>query len=150
MDTDIDKTYHDKLLNLATAMVQQDQVDCPVKHHFGGGQYVRETLFPAGTVVLGKYHRYETVNILLKGTISIVNTDGSLKKLTAPQILVSPPGAKCGFAHDDVVWCNVHHTEETDLDKIEKIFIDETKDLTLEANMVLDAIRRKEIDICHG
>lgn len=137
--------YHSKLSNLATELVQMPQVECPVTHHFGGGSYVRETLFPAGTVVIGKWHRFETVNILMQGTISILNTDGTLKKLTAPQILISPPGAKVGFAHDDVIWVNVHPTEETDLEIIENIFIDGEKDFAEQARQMIAAVERKEI-----
>ena len=132
--------YESKIRRLAEVVVGQEQVPCPVTHHFGGGQYVRETLFPAGTVVIGKYHRFDTVNILLQGTISLVNTDGTLKTIRAPQIIISKPGVKCGYAHDDVIWCNIHATEETDLEKIEQHFIDETKDITLEAKKTLEVI----------
>lgn len=92
-------------------------------HHFAPGLYLRELFIPAGTVLTGKIHRFETMNILLKGSIR-VTTDNGMKTLDAPQIFNSKPGTKkAGFAITDTTWLNVHPTEETDLKEIEREFI---------------------------
>jgi hypothetical protein len=35
----------------------------------------------------------------------------------------SPPGRKAAFFLEDTIWLNIHITDETDIDKIEDIFI---------------------------
>jgi hypothetical protein len=92
-------------------------------HHFAPGVYVRELRIPAGTVLTGKIHRYEIMNILVSGTIR-VTTDRGIEELTGPMIFNSAAGSKkAGFALTDVVWLNVHPTESTDLEEIEDQFI---------------------------
>lgn len=93
------------------------------QHHFAPGVYVREQFIPAGMVLTGKIHRHETMNILVSGTIR-VTTDRGVTELTGPKIYNSPPGMKkAAFTLTDVIWLNVHPTEETDLERIEDIFI---------------------------
>lgn len=139
--------YSDKLAKLTALLLRGETFECPVTHHFGEGVYIREMFIPAGTVVVGKHHRHESVNLLMQGTITVLTPEGKPKTLKAPQILFAPPGAKCVYAHTDVIWANVHHTTETDLAVIEKIFIDETKNVQLleEAHKLLKAIEAQEV-----
>lgn len=93
-------------------------------HHFADGIYGRELFIPAGTVLTGKVHIHSTLNILVKGDITVTTPEG-MKRLQAPAVFVSPPGCKkAGFAHTDTIWINVHPTEETDLARIEQQFIE--------------------------
>ena len=92
-------------------------------HHFAPGVYVRELRIPAGTVLTGKIHKHEIMNILVSGTIR-VTTDAGIEELTGPMIFNSAAGSKkAGYALTDVVWLNVHPTESTDLEEIETEFI---------------------------
>ena len=109
------------------------QVECPVKHYFADGQYVRETHMPAGTFAIGKKHRFATINIILKGKLSVYNGEKSpILHIEAPAIWTSDAGVqKMAYFHEDTVWLNAHPTEETDIDKIEKQFIiSEKKELS--------------------
>jgi len=93
------------------------------KHHFAPGIYVRELLIPAGTVLTGKVHRHETMNILVSGTLKVTTDDG-VQELTGPMIFNSQPGMKkAAVTFTDVIWLNVHPTESTDLEEIEQEFI---------------------------
>lgn len=104
------------------------QVECPVRHHFACGVYVREMFIPKGTILVGKIHREETVNICSMGDISVL-TEKGLMRFRAPAIVVSAPGIKkVGYTHEDTVWINIHPTEETDLEKIEARFIAKSYD----------------------
>lgn len=97
--------------------------EAPVTHHFADGVYGREMFIPAGTMLTGKIHRFATLNVLAQGEIEVTTPDG-MRRLKAPAVFVSPPGCKkVGYALTDVVWINVHPTEETDLAKIEAHFI---------------------------
>ena len=92
-------------------------------HHFIKGVYARELLIPKGTILVGKIHRYECINIMLKGDITVYSEDGD-KRINKPFISVSPPGTqRAGIVHEDTVWICIHGTSSTDLDIIEEEFI---------------------------
>lgn len=99
-------------------------------HIFSGGVYIREMRAPAGVIVIGKRHRYETCNILMSGTMSVwvSGESGSgeerVQEISGPIIITSKPGArKIAYCHTDVVFHNIHPTDLTDLDEIEKEFV---------------------------
>lgn len=105
-------------------MKQSDeQIELPLKHHFSEGLYARELFIPAGTIVVGKIHKYENLNIMVAGEMDVLVGD-KIQRVCAPFIVVSPPGTKrIAKAITDVIWLTVHATEETDLNKIENKFI---------------------------
>lgn len=89
------------------------------KHYFADGMYAREIFIPAGTVLTGKIHKTEHINVLSQGEISVM-TDEGVKRLKAPCTIIAKPGTKrVGYAHTDTVWTTFHATKETDLDKLE-------------------------------
>lgn len=107
-------------------LLSMPQVDCPIKHHFGPGLYIREVLMPAGAIVIGHAHKKENMNIMLQGKMLLLELDGNVKELTAPQTFVNGPGRKVAYIIEDVIWQNVHATEETDLEKLEDMFIEKS------------------------
>lgn len=113
-----------QIRELEAAIVEQmEPVEAPVTHHFADGIYGREMLIPAGTILTGKIHRFSTLNLLLKGDITVTTPEG-VRRIQAPAIFVSPPGCKkVGYAHTDVIWVNVHPTKLTDVAAIEQKFI---------------------------
>lgn len=99
-------------------------VEFEVVDHFSKGVYARELHIPAGTVLTGKVHKYENLNILSQGELSILMEDGSTVRVCAPYTVVSPPGTRrAAFAHSDCVWTTIHGTDEKDVDVIEKLFV---------------------------
>ena len=99
------------------------QVECPVQHHFGPGVYIRECAMPAGSIVVGHYHRQSSLNVMLKGRMVLL-VDGQITVIDAPYMTISGPGRKAAYVLDDVVWQNIWATEETDIDKLEDMFVD--------------------------
>lgn len=117
----------------------------PLKHTFGDGIYVRDLTIPKDTLVVGKIHRKRTLNVLLKGEITVLTEEG-VRRLKAPLYFISPAGSKkIGYTHEETVWLNVHPTEETDLDKIEAEVINGQQiiDIEIEENKIL-ALATKE------
>ena len=106
-------------------MLEFPQVEAPATHNFAEGVYVRELFIPADSWIMGKRHRYETCNILLKGKLSLYMGSGvPAKTIEAPLIFNSKPGTKkFAYAHEDTIFLNIHPTSETDVDKIEQEFI---------------------------
>jgi hypothetical protein len=124
MTHEVDHTQVD-LGKLEGLMQSVEQVECPVFHNFAPGVYIREMHAEKGTVILGKRHRYETCNILLKGSLLLYTGNGnSNKTIKAPMIFNSNPGVrKLALVLEDTIFLNVHPTDETDLEIIEDKFI---------------------------
>lgn len=93
--------------------------ECPVTHHFAPGLYAREMLIPAGTVIVGKTHRFAHLNTVSRGRIVVASEHGT-REVLAPSTFLSQPGIKrVGLAIEDTVWTTFHPTQETDLAAIE-------------------------------
>lgn len=93
-------------------------------HHFADGIYARELRIPAGTVLTGKVHKTEHLNILSQGKITVWTEEG-MKTVEAPYTIVSKPGTKrAGYAHTDCVWTTIHGTALRDLDELEAALIE--------------------------
>lgn len=102
------------------------QIEIKTTHTFAKGLYAREIFIPKGTLLTGKVHKHEHLNIVSLGDITVLTEDG-LKRIQAPCTLVSRPGTKrVGFAHEDTVWTTVHATDETDLEKLEAELVEST------------------------
>lgn len=108
------------------AFLDQPQADCPVTHRFGPGIYIREVFLPRGAYVVGHSHKTPHLNVMLTGKIGLFDDDGSETVLTAPQTFVAPPGRKVAYIYEDVLWQNVHATDETDVEKLEDMYLDKS------------------------
>ncbi len=111
---------------LEKLLLQEEQADCPLVHRFAPGIYIREVTLPAGTLAIGHRHLTEHANILLKGRVLILNSDGTGSEVAAPFMYVSPPGRKVVYALEQVVWQNIYATTETDVEKLEAEFLDKS------------------------
>lgn len=101
------------------------QLEIQTNHYFAGGMYAREIVIPAGTLLTGKVHKAEHLNIVSKGEI-IVWTEDGMRQIKAPFVLPSRAGAKrVGLALVDTVWVTLHVTKKTDLAEIEAEFIED-------------------------
>lgn len=122
----------DKVFAIEAKMKQMPQLDLAVLHHFSDGIYGRELIILKDTIIVGKIHKYRSLNILMKGELSVL-IDGDIRRIKAPIITVAPPGMKrIAYAHEDSIWLTVHGTNETDLAKIEDHFIAQSETEWLE------------------
>ena len=98
-------------------------IEVPIHHHFSKDVYAREMRVPKGAVIVGKIHKFQNLNILSQGEVSVISIDGVMR-VKAPYTFVASPGAQRVFyMHEDTVWTVVHGTDETDVEKIEEKFI---------------------------
>lgn len=104
------------------------KIEIPPKHHFSKDVYAREINIPKDSIVVGKIHKHQNLNILSKGEMLLVSIDG-VQHVKAPFTVVSSPGVKrLALALADCTWTTIHGTSETDVDKIENEFIAKTYD----------------------
>lgn len=108
-----------KIFALQDEVAKLPPVEIVTKHYFSKGLYAREIFIPKGTIVVGKIHKHQSLNILSQGDITVLTEFGA-RRLRAPYTVVAPPLTKrVGYAHEDTVWTTVHATDETDLEKLE-------------------------------
>lgn len=111
----------DQIARLEAHMLEAPQLPIEPIHHFSEGIYAREITIPAGTLLTGKIHSTEHLNIVSKGRIAVWTEDG-MKVVEAPCTIVSRPGTKrVGLALTDTVWTTIHHNPGniTDLAQLE-------------------------------
>ena len=107
-----------KVAALEAAMQSQPQVDCPVKHHFAPGIYLREMTIPTGVVLTGAVHKTSHLSMLSKGHIYLVG-DTDTVELRAPATVLSQPGTKRAiYAVEEAIWTTIHATDTVDLDEL--------------------------------
>ena len=104
-------------------LLKMDQIDAPVTHRFAPNIYIREVAMPAGAFVMGHYHKTKHLNIMLKGRISFLGSDGNWVEMSAPQTFVAEEGRKVAFVYEDTVWQNVFSTTETNTEKLEETYL---------------------------
>jgi hypothetical protein len=121
----------DSKMELAAVLLEQKQPVNSVFHRFGGGLYIREAHYRAGFLIVGQEHVSEHMNVLLKGSINVIDNDGAVQKLTAPHMFVAKAGSKVGFTLEDVVWQNIYVTSSTDVAHLESVLF-KTPDLLKE------------------
>jgi hypothetical protein len=119
----LDVQWDKGALMLEKTLGKKVQVECPVVHRFGPGIYIREVSFLAGTLAVGHHHNQAHVNMFLKGRARFLNADGTYEDLQAPHFFVGPPGRKVAYFYTDSVWQNIFATDETDIEKLEEMFL---------------------------
>lgn len=108
---------------LESEMLSMPQADCPVAHIFGPGVYIRQVSMKAGTFAVGHKQKFEHLNVILSGAVAVV-TENGVREMRAPLVYVGKPGRKVGYVLEDCVWLNVYATNETDIETLERTFIE--------------------------
>lgn len=103
---------HDaKVLIARERMRHMPQVFIPTRTFEGHGMVTRVMMAPAGTCMIGRKHFQGQHNFLMVGTIELSTEDGPVR-LTAPEVIVSPPGTRrAAIALTDVVWATTIATD---------------------------------------
>ena len=122
MGVDFNKTspaaIRQRIFEIEKELQKLPQVEPPLVHHFADGVYAREMTMVPGLIVVGAIHKTQHMSIVSQGDV-VVATEFGIRRFTAPDVVVSEPGAKrILFAHTRVVWTTIHATEERDLDKL--------------------------------
>jgi len=96
------------------------------QHYQIKGVYARTMFVPAGMLVTGKIHNFESIGILAQGTMRITNGETSVL-VSAPYIAVDKPGIKrLGYAETDCTFISVHRTDAEEINDIEDELVSDT------------------------
>ncbi len=91
-----------------------------IKHHFGGGVYIKETHFAAGEWGEKHTHSYDHLSVLASGTAA-VEVDGVVEVHIGPMVMTIQKGKSHKvMAMTDVVWLCIHATDCVDPDLIDE------------------------------
>lgn len=136
-----------KVERLEAALSVFPQVECPTRHHFAPGVYIREMTVPAGVTATGAVHKTEHLTILC-GHCHLT-TDEGVKEFVGFHTIHSKPGAKRAIhAITETKVSTVHPTDETDLDKLCELLTESKSDELLGGanNRQLLAQKHKELE----
>ena len=112
------------IFKLQDALSTLPQVEIETRHYWADGVYCREMVMPEGTVVIGKVHKREHFFMVTKGRIRLAG-NGETRDVEAPAVIVAQPGSKRAIiALTDSACANIHRTFETDLEAIEREFLE--------------------------
>lgn len=101
----------------------------PLKHHLAPGIYAREIHLKADTLVVGRVHRHEHLNIISKGAVTVYTEFEGDRLIEAPASFVSQAGTKrLVLTHEDAIWTTIHPNPDnvTDVATLEEMFTAET------------------------
>jgi hypothetical protein len=119
----------DKIDVLLREISARPQVDCPVQHFFGPSIYIREVVMPAGTVVVGKYHKHDHLCNMVEGRMIVVGEDGEQREVAAPAVFMAKKGRKTAYILETVRFQNIYSTDETDVEKLEHMLVENSPTL---------------------
>ena len=105
------------------------QVECPEENFFGPNVYIKQVTMPAGAVIIGKPHKIDHLCSMVSGRMILVDSNGDKKELVAPMTFMAPKGRKVAYIVETVIFQNIFSTDETDLDKLENMIIDDSDSL---------------------
>lgn len=107
--------------DLEKNILNYPQVEIPPIEGFANGMYTREILIPAGTLLTGRVHKYDYIDIMLSGDIAVATPQGS-KRLKGPNVCDGKAGRKrAGYAFDDTRWVTVHRVDQWEEGLVDKI-----------------------------
>jgi hypothetical protein len=111
---------------LEEALLALPQVACPVDHIFGPGIYIRQVSMAAGLLVKGHHHKHKSLNMILAGKLALIE-GGVVREVSAPYVFTGEVGSKMAYVIEDCVFQNIFATEETDIEKLEEMFVEKTE-----------------------
>jgi hypothetical protein len=116
---DVQGTFHDRIMALEALILQQVQVELPLRHWFCNGMYAREFTVPAGTIVTGMIHLEDSISVMHSGRVRVLTEDGE-HDIVAPQTFIQHAGTKrVGLVLEDMVWTTFHACKATTVEEAE-------------------------------
>lgn len=108
-----------EIFDIQDRLAQGTPVEMPTTNQWAPHVCLRSIFMPADSFVVGKMHRTEHFNIILKGSVTVLMEDGP-QRFDAPCVFISKAGVKkVLYNHTDVWWAVPHVTETTTEEALE-------------------------------
>lgn len=107
-------------------LARMPQVDCPVRHRFTPGLYIREITMPAGTMVTSVRHKTTHPFVITRGRVRVGSETEGWVEYVGPCHGITEAGTR-RILHviEETVWTTYHVTDETEIEAIAAELIDE-------------------------
>lgn len=116
---------------------QLERVDPEPIHYHTDELYGRRIIVPTGTVFTTKVHKSDHIAVCLRGHIRIMDEQGNMREVMAPDVFITPKGThRFIYVIDEVEWLTVHACKEQAIDRVEKALVCESME---EYNRLLEA-----------
>lgn len=103
------------------ALPEEQRLAFENQHDFCPGVYARTIFMPKGMVLTSQIHLTQHFFVVVKGSCTVVGSDGSKRFIEAPYMGVTMPGTKRAlYIHEDCIWTTFHATDLTDVEEIGK------------------------------
>jgi hypothetical protein len=115
--TDDGICFDDRLDRWEAFVADKPQQECPLKHTYPVGMYVREIFAPAGSIITSRIHKFDHPFFLMKGKLTVISETEGLATYTAPAHGITLPQTRRAILiHEDTVWITVHPNPENKKD----------------------------------
>lgn len=107
---------------LEKELLLQEQVEVPLQQVLHAGIYCRAITMPKGSVITGKLHLYDHVEIMASGKVIVTTDKGGSELLEGFNITTAYIGKKRAFyAVEETVWVTFHSVGDTGVMGIEDV-----------------------------
>lgn len=114
------------ILKLVMSHGEQIEPDHMTEHTFKEGLYIRQMSAPAGSLIVGHFHKKDNLNMFLQGTLAMLSDSGKWVLMRAPEYFFATPGRKIAYILEDTVWCNIYSTDKTTVTEVEEEILDKS------------------------
>lgn len=115
-----------------------------LRHFWSGDVYCRELFMPAGAVVVGRIHKFDHMEIMLSGKVTLSTNDGSVEELSGYNVFEAQAGKKrVLYMHDDTMWLTFHSAPKADPDYLLDYLSCETYEQFIEFQSQLKALEQE-------
>jgi hypothetical protein len=93
--------------------------ECPVKHRFVPGMYIREIFIPAGTVIISATHKQTHPFVISVGLVRVVSEHEGAVEYAAPFTGITQAGTRrLLYTLSDVIWTTFHPTDKCTVEEV--------------------------------
>ena len=119
------KTTKASIEDLQRELSKLPQLELNTEHYFSNGMYCRKMRLPANVLIVGKVHKEDHFFICASGDMIVKSEEGDFE-LHSGDVICSKAGTKRAILTlTECIGINVHKTDKTDLEEIEKELIEE-------------------------
>lgn len=103
---------NDKIDELELIMKGYEPVDCPLKHRFTPGMYIREIFMPKDSYITSLIHKTKHPFFVLEGEVSVYSENDGVQLLKAGDVGITLPNTRrVLYTHENTRWATCHATD---------------------------------------